>query len=147
MRRRYTPFPPHWPLLKLHPCDVTQPAQQLPAAVIRWRGVFPLFPLPKKEHGNHTVTLRTFLFHFTPLPLQYHVPTFQPYLQFHAPQKYALPSPLSPPQTTSMWRHTTSATATRCCHPLAGCFPPLFLLPKKEHGNHTATDDSGAPAS
>ena len=38
-------------------------------------------------------------------------------------------------------------TIARCCHPLAGCFPPLFLLPKKEHGNHTATDDSGAPLS
>jgi len=40
MRRRDTPFPPHCPLLSHHPCDVTQPAQQLPeTATLPWREI------------------------------------------------------------------------------------------------------------
>ena len=38
---------------------------------------------------------------------------FEPYLQFHGPQKHALPSPLNPLKHTSACRQTTSSTATR----------------------------------
>jgi len=55
-------------------------------------------------------------FHFRAPSFQYHVPTFKPYLQFHASQRHALPSQLSSPAPSSMWRHTTSATATRASH-------------------------------
>jgi len=38
MHRTNTPFPPHCPLHLLHPCDVTQPAQQLPEpATLLWQ--------------------------------------------------------------------------------------------------------------
>jgi len=56
------------------------------------------------------------LFTFAPLSFQYHVPTFKPYLQFHASQGHALPSQLPSPAPSSMWRHKTSATATRVSH-------------------------------